>query len=123
MSLQAGRFKFVLNTVHIYYGTTSVADRQKRAKEIKALTALLSKRAKKEDVSYILLGDFNIPKAQPTDIVMQALEDSDFFIPDAIKEHPSDLGGTSHYDRIAFNIKLKDNMTVFCETDQKGRRF
>ena len=120
MALQAGWFKFVLNTVHIYYGTTLVADRKKRAKEILTLTKLLSKRADNEDVSYILLGDFNIPKSKPSDIVMQALDGSDFVVPDAIREHPSDLGGTNHYDQIAFRIKLNENMTVFSDEQKAG---
>jgi endonuclease/exonuclease/phosphatase family metal-dependent hydrolase len=123
MALQAGWFKFVLNTVHIYYGTTSVADREKRAKEIRALTKILDARADKEDVSYILLGDFNIPKTKPADMVMQALDGSHFFVPDAIKYHPSDLGGTNHYDQIAFRIKLKDQMTVFSAKEQKAGAF
>ncbi|MDR2804772.1 MAG: hypothetical protein LBB85_03895 [Dysgonamonadaceae bacterium] len=41
----------------------------------------------------------------------------------AIKEHPSDLGGTSHYDQIAFNLKLEDKMTVFSEKKQKAGTF
>jgi hypothetical protein len=79
------------------------------------------KRAKKEDTSYILLGDFNIPKV--VDDTMKALEKYGFTVPSAIKEHPTDLGGTNHYDPIAFNLKLDDKMTVFSEEKQKGGAF
>jgi endonuclease/exonuclease/phosphatase family metal-dependent hydrolase len=121
VSFQAGWFKFILTTVHIYYGSTSAIDMKKREKEIDAITSLLSKRAKKEDMSYVLLGDFNIPNVN--DNTMKALEKYGFTVPSAIKEHPSDLGGTKHYDQIAFNLKLDSSMTVFSEKEQKAGAF
>lgn len=121
VAFQAGWFKFVLTAVHIYYCSTSAADRKRREKEIDALTSVLSKRAKKEDTSYILLGDFNIPDVN--DDTMQALERYGFAVPQAIREHPSDLGNTSHYDQIAFHLKLDDKMTVFSEKEQRVGTF
>ena len=121
VAFQAGWFKFVLTTVHIFYGSTSAADKKKREKEIDALTSVLSKRAKKEDTSYILLGDFNIPNVG--DDTMKALEKYGFSVPPDIKQHPSDLGATKHYDQIAFNLKLDKNMTVFSEKEQKSGAF
>jgi endonuclease/exonuclease/phosphatase family metal-dependent hydrolase len=117
---QAGWFKFNLTTVHIYYGSSSVVDKR-RLEEINTIAAFLSKRAKNEDTSYILLGDFNINKVG--DATMQALEKNGFVIPDSIKCHPSDLGGTHHYDQIAFNLKLDASMTVFSEHEQKAGTF
>ena len=121
VAFQAGWFRFVLTTVHIFYGTTSAADKQKREKEIDTLTSLLSKRAKKEDMSYILLGDFNIPNVK--DETMKSLEKYGFSVPSAIKEHPTDLGATKHYDQIAFNLKLDEKMTLFSENEQKAGAF
>ncbi|GHT35286.1 hypothetical protein FACS189434_12870 [Bacteroidia bacterium] len=121
IAFQAGWFKFVLTTVHIYYGSTSSADKKKREKEIDTITSVLSKRAKKENMSYILLGDFNIPNVN--DDTMKALEKYGFTVPAAIKEHPTDLGATSHYDQIAFNLKLDSNMTVFSAKEQKAGAF
>jgi endonuclease/exonuclease/phosphatase family metal-dependent hydrolase len=121
IAFQAGWFRFILTTVHVYYGSTSSADKKKREKEIDSITSVLSKRAKKEDTSYILLGDFNIPNVN--DDMMKALEKYGFSVPSAIKEHPSDLGGTNHYDQIAFNLKLDKTMTVFSETEQKAGAF
>jgi endonuclease/exonuclease/phosphatase family metal-dependent hydrolase len=120
-SFQAGWFKFVLTSVHIYYGSASAADMKKRAKEIDMITSILSKRAKKEDTSYILLGDFNIPGIE--DNTMTALEQYGFTVPEAIKEHPSDLGRAKHYDQIAFNLKLDGKMTVFSESEQRAGAF
>ncbi|MCL2246407.1 MAG: endonuclease/exonuclease/phosphatase family protein [Lentimicrobiaceae bacterium] len=121
IAFQANWFKFVLTTVHIYYGSTSGADMTKRVNEINAITSFLAARARKEDTSYVLLGDFNIPKVK--DKTMEALESNDFFVPAAIKEHPSDLGTTKHYDQIAFNLKLDKNMTLFSEKEQKAGAF
>lgn len=120
VALQAGWFKFHLAMVHIYYGKSSGVD-PRRVAEIDSIARLLTKRSKKEDTSYILLGDFNIPKCG--DETMLALEKNGFFIPDCIKEHPSDLGNTKHYDQIAFNLKLDKTMTVFSEKEQKAGAF
>ncbi|MDR1370544.1 MAG: endonuclease/exonuclease/phosphatase family protein [Dysgonamonadaceae bacterium] len=119
-AFQAGWFKFHLTTVHVYYGTASTKDTRRRD-EIDAIAGFLTKRAKKEDTSYILLGDFNIVDCE--DDTMQALEKNGFVVPDAIKEHPSDLGGTKHYDQIAFNLKLDKTMTIFSEKEQKAGAF
>ncbi|MDF9828998.1 endonuclease/exonuclease/phosphatase family protein [Parabacteroides sp. PF5-6] len=120
VAFQAGWFKFHLATVHIYYGKSSGVD-PRRVAEIEAIAKFLTQRGKKEDTSYILLGDFNIPKCG--DQTMLALERNGFSIPDCIKEHPSDLGRTKHYDQIAFNLKLEKNMTVFSEKEQKAGAF
>lgn len=120
VAFQAGWFKFHLATVHIYYGSSSGVD-PRRLAEIESIAKFLSNRSKKEDSSYILLGDFNIPKSG--DELMQALENNGFSIPDCIKEHPSDLGETKHYDQIAFNLKLDETMTVFSEDEQKAGVF
>lgn len=121
VSFQAGWFKFMIATVHIIFGSTSAEGLKLRAEEIDTLTSILSKRAKKEGVSYLLLGDFNIPNCQ--DDTMAALQKYGFHVPEAIQQHPSDLGATKHYDQIAFNLKLKDGMTVFSEGRQRAGAF
>ena len=120
VAFRAGWFRFNPTTVHIYYGSSSGMDRQRLA-EIETVASFLSKRAKEENANYILLGDFNIVKSG--DETMQALERNGFSIPDAIRRHPSDLGGTKHYDQIAFNLKPEDRMTVFSEKEQKAGAF
>jgi len=121
ISFQAGWFKFVITTVHIYYGKNTTTEKAKREAEINMITSVLSKKANREKMSYILLGDFNIPDVD--DSMMKALENNNFTVPKEIKEHPSDLGGTNHYDQIAFNLKLDKTMTVFDEKDQKAGTF
>ena len=120
VAFQARWFKFKLATVHIYYGKSSGID-PRRLEEIDAVAAYLSKRSKKEDESYIILGDFNIVNTD--DSTMKALENNGFFIPDAIKQHPTDLWQTKHYDQIAFHFKIDPEMTVFAEGSQKSGAF
>ena len=120
VAFQAGWFKFNLSTGHIYYGTTSKIN-QRRLKEIDTIAKFLTKRAKKEKLNYVLLGDFNIPDVDCD--YMKALENNGFYIPDAIKEHPTDLGNTNHYDQIAFNLQLSDSMVIFKEKQQKAGAF
>jgi len=118
VSFQAGWFKFNLTTVHIHYGTASKEeDLTRRRKEIEKLGKFLSNRAKKEDFNYVILGDFNIPEVG--DQFMTALEDSGFHIPKAIKDRPTDLGQINHYDQIAFNLHLNDEMQIFKESNDK----
>jgi endonuclease/exonuclease/phosphatase family metal-dependent hydrolase len=121
VSFQAGWFKFNLATVHIYYGKKT-EDRKRREAEIKAIGGFLSGRAEKEQASYIILGDFNIPSVG--DRYMKALEDSGFRIPQAIKKHPTNFGAeVKHYDQIAFNLKLEENIEVFDEVKVRSGAF
>lgn len=111
VAFQAGWFKFYLTTVHIFYGTGSEEEYERREKEISAIGTFLSRRAKKEDTSYIILGDFNIPDVG--DRYMNALENSGFFIPQDIKEHPTNFGKeVRHYDQIAFNLHLEEGVEI-----------
>jgi len=119
-AFQANWFRFMLTTAHIYYGT-SAKDNPRRVEEIGAVADFLNKRAAKDDENYILLGDFNI--FNEGDATMRALLDRGFYIPDAIKEHPSDLGKTKHYDQIAFKLKIEPHMTVFSEGNQRAGAF
>ena len=122
VSFRARWFRFKLATVHIYYGSTAKdPGKKRRIDEIGKIAKFLTKRADKENESYILLGDFNIEGVD--DGTMQALEKGGFYIPDKIKEHPSDLGQKKHYDQIAFNLKLEEHMQVFSEGEQKSGAF
>ena len=55
---------------------------------------------------------------------MKALEDSGFRIPQAIKKHPTNFGAeVKHYDQIAFNLKLEENIEVFDEVKVRSGAF
>ena len=100
VSFQSGWFRFNLCTVHLYYGSDSSVGMKRRIAEIKTITKALAKKAKKEDISHIVLGDFNI--IGPKDETMEALLTNGFTIPDSIWDTASTPFSSKHYDQIAF---------------------
>jgi len=116
VSFQSGWFKFNLCTVHLYYGAKTSTKLKRRIKEIKTITKFLARRAKKDDVNYIVLGDFNI--IGPKDETMDALLTNGFFIPDSIWDVSAAPFSCNHYDQIAFKseegkVKFGDNGGIF----------
>ncbi|MCF0185248.1 MAG: endonuclease/exonuclease/phosphatase family protein [Bacteroidaceae bacterium] len=128
-SFRAGWFDFKLCTVHIYYGDESKEKNEegvvaRRINEINAIASNLLARQKKEDISYILLGDFNIPDTKGK--YFNALVNDPkkgFFIPNEIQKHPTDLGQVSHYDQIAFKLKLEQSMVLYKDGEQRAGAF
>jgi endonuclease/exonuclease/phosphatase family metal-dependent hydrolase len=106
VAFQAGWFKFKLCTVHIIFGGDTEKEIDHRTEEISSIAENIKKRSKKYKENFILLGDFNI--IDKTHRTMKALEKHDFYIPDAIKDKPSNMFRTKHYDQIAFNTKGKN---------------
>lgn len=101
VAFQSGWFKFMLCTVHIYYGAESGEELEQRKKEIRSVAQFLGKRAKADTKnSYILLGDFNI--VSPEHETMQALLGQGFVIPQGLKDRWSNMKGDRAYDQIAF---------------------
>ena len=135
VSFRAGWFDFKLCTVHIYYGSETVDGIvQRRLKEIQGISDFLLKRQETDDVSYILLGDFNIPDVdgayfnalvENKYITKGGKEKSKekFFIPKEIRKHPTDLGHVSHYDQIAFSLKLDRSMVLYDDDEQQAGAF
>lgn len=104
-SFQAGWFKFVLCTVHIYFGASSGKKLERRIKEIRRLAKFFTRRQKKEKQDYILLGDFNI--VDDTHETMKALSKEGFEIAENLTKEKSNLKGDKHYDQIAMKVKNK----------------
>jgi endonuclease/exonuclease/phosphatase family metal-dependent hydrolase len=102
VGFQAGWFKFMLCTVHIYYGTDAAID-PNRLEEIKTIAKVMKDRAT-DNYTYapnlILLGDFNI--FSPEDVTLQAITSVGFWIPESIQKLPSNVAQNKHYDQIAF---------------------
>ena len=120
VAFQANWFRFILTTVHILFGENKRED-DRRIAEIATVAKFIKDRANKENENYILLGDFNIFKT--SDATMKALEKEGFYIPMEIRNHPSDLGQTKHYDQIAFKLQMDPDMTVFSENEQRAGTF
>lgn len=61
-SFQAGWFKFMISTVHIYFGKDTGEKYERRVKEITKVAHFLADRARTDERNHILVGDFNIKK-------------------------------------------------------------
>lgn len=130
VAFRSGWFQFSLCTVHIYYGSDTGAELDRRIGEIAALVDFFAKRQNKEvrDAkeeaaqrqkgmetpasrmpppvveNYILLGDFNV--VSPEHKTMQALESKGFKVPDQIDAKHIPVEVRNHfYDQIAVRVK------------------
>lgn len=116
VEFQSGWFKFILCTVHIYYGSDEVGLERRKA-EIRALTSFLARRASSETDSdaesfFFVLGDFNIVgKSHAT---WGALHTSGFEVPEALKEIPegSNVKRDMAYDQIAYWTDPNDTRSL-----------
>jgi len=111
-SFQAGWFKFVFSTVHIYFGSPSGKKFDHRVKEIDKVAKFLAKRAKDDDANHILVGDFNIVK--PGSKGFNALTKHGFEIYQ--NKEGSNKDKTKFYDQISF--KTRENELQIVESDK-----
>jgi endonuclease/exonuclease/phosphatase family metal-dependent hydrolase len=109
VSFQSGWFRFMICTVHLYYGSSTGEKLQRRVDEIDAIAGFLAKRAEDESANYIVLGDFNI--VSPEHKTMDALTRHGFVVPDELAQAPSNMLLNKHYDQIGF--KARDGQVKF----------
>lgn len=100
-SFQAGWFKFLFSTVHIYFGASSGKKYDRRVKEIKAVSKFLADRAKDDSRNHVLVGDFNIVK--PGSRGYNALESKGFEV--FQNKEGSNKDQTKYYDQISFLVR------------------
>jgi len=111
-SFQAGWFKFLFSTVHIYFGSSSGEKFEHRVKEIDKVAKFLAKRAKDDDANHILVGDFNIVKHESKGY--NALTKHGFEIYQNKKGSNKD--NTKFYDQISF--KTRENELQIVKSDK-----
>ena len=106
VSFQAGWLKFILCTVHIYYGKGKKGLGRRNA-EIRKLTKFLAERAASEkdsdaDNFFFALGDFNIVGKHHA--TWDSLHSNDFCVPEELKRIPegSNVKQDKAYDQIAY---------------------
>ena len=97
-SFQAGWFKFMMSTVHIYFGSNSGQKYEQRVAEIAKVAKFLSDRAEDDPRNHILVGDFNIKKGDSKGA--NALRDNGFEI--FLNRDGSNKNQTKFYDQISF---------------------
>ncbi len=113
-SFRANRCNFILVTAHIYYGSGSAV--KYRLDEIKNIAKFLEKRSTDTDSldsDYIACGDFNIERVRakirkkkkfdPLDELFEALQSKGLIVEHDIKDSPSNLSKTRHFDQIAYH--------------------
>ena len=118
---RSGSFFFVLVNVHLYFGSDSAISMNRRSLETYAV-ARWSDLRRQSPYSYsrdiIVLGDFNLPKAEPGDPIYDALTKRGLHLP----KHSTQIGSTietdNHYDQVAFfpgetAQEFTDNSGVF----------
>ncbi len=101
VEFKAGWLRFLLCTVHMYYGDDK-PNEPRRVQEIRDVAEFIAKRAASQypdSPNTILLGDFNI--FATTDATMEGIVDAGFTIPDQVLGLSTDLAGKYHYDQIA----------------------
>jgi len=108
VSFAAGNFQFTLMTVHLYYGDDSdPKSLGRRCLEVYAVARWADLR-KKSKYTYngitdvFALGDFNLPKRKPDDIIYQALVKRGLQLPDHTSLVYSNISNDQQYDQIAF---------------------
>jgi len=111
VGFEAGWFRFMLSTVHILYGQ-NIAEHPQRVAEIEALAKLLKERTEDPTAwsrNLILLGDFNIFDADPSNAAFSAITQNGFQIPDTLQNIPASNVGKKprFYDQIA--LKVREN--------------
>lgn len=114
-SFQAGWFSFDICTVHIYYGDESGDKLAQRIEEIDRVANFLAKRADiglRKRRALIILGDFNI--VSPEHKTMKALIKHGFKVPKNLRDKPTNIKGTNHFDQIAF--KTDKDVLEYIET-------
>jgi endonuclease/exonuclease/phosphatase family metal-dependent hydrolase len=105
-AFQSGSFRFVLASVHLFFGSDAPKDMGRRSLEAYAVARWADLRRKDKHAyasDIIALGDFNLPAVQAGDPIYRALTRRGLVLP----EHSTEVGGSSlgghhHYDQVAF---------------------
>jgi endonuclease/exonuclease/phosphatase family metal-dependent hydrolase len=104
-SFAAGAFRFSLLNVHLYYGSPDPADVDRRTLETFAV-AWWADAKHRDSRSYVPeivpLGDFNLPKQEPGDVIYDALVARGLHVPPHTSQIGSAIASDSYYDQIAF---------------------
>ncbi len=109
---ESGYLRFMLSTVHIYYGKSVSVD-PVRLEEIEVLSKFLAKHVEDEHAwarSLVLLGDFNI--FSTADATFKAIVEAGFYIPPQFHAVTSNAAGGKHFDQMAFISKAYDDDVV-----------
>ena len=117
-SFSAGRFDFVIASVHIYYGKTK-KEKLQRKEEIEVLVDYISRRSKTDknkvfDRDFFVLGDFNVEEAG--DQFFNALKSKKFQMPKKMDTLKTNFAQDATFDKIAWvkrrSFKFNENFNT-----------
>ncbi|HKV98795.1 MAG TPA: endonuclease/exonuclease/phosphatase family protein [Vicinamibacterales bacterium] len=104
-TFKIGQTNFMFVNVHLYFGSTSADDIQRRSLETFAVARWADQRRKSAfsfTKEIVALGDFNMPKAEPGDAVFEALTARGLELPDHSSIIGSSIASDAQYDQVAF---------------------
>lgn len=105
VAFRSGGFRFTLVNAHLFFGSESTKHENRRALETYALgrwADLTGRSADAYTSDVIVLGDLNMPKAEPDDKIFKALTKRGLHVPEHSTKIGSTLANDKHYDQIAF---------------------
>lgn len=104
-AFQAGKTSLMMVNVHLFFGSESARDMNRRALETFAV-AKWARARQKSKFSFarnvFAMGDFNMPKKKAGDPVFDALTKLGLELPAHSSEIGSNLSSDRHYDQIAY---------------------
>lgn len=105
VSFAAKNFDFVVANVHLFFGDDNDADRERRALEAYAVSRWADLRrnsANRYSDNFLVLGDFNMPKYEPGDLIYDALRKRGLQKPEHSTRVMSNITNDKEYDQILF---------------------
>jgi endonuclease/exonuclease/phosphatase family metal-dependent hydrolase len=104
-AFSSGALAFVLVNVHLFFGSDAKADKERRALEAYATARWADLRRNDPDIyaaDIIALGDFNLPKVEPGDLIYSALRRRGLERPSHSTRVASSISTDSEYDQVMF---------------------
>jgi len=104
-AFSSGSLSFVLVNVHLYFGSSARADVERRALEAYATARwadLRRNKAESDASDIIALGDFNLPKVEPGDLIYSALRRRGLERPPHSTRIASSIATDAEYDQVMF---------------------
>lgn len=106
VAFRAGELSFSAVSVHLYFGSHTYYDEDRRALEAYALARWADQRQKAPGAyaqNVLVLGDFNLPKIDVSSNVFKVLKKKGLVLPQHSTSMGSNLAGDKHYDQVAFH--------------------
>lgn len=119
VAFRAGALEFTAVSVHLFFGSHTYYDEDRRALEAYALARWAEKRhttAGSYSQNILVMGDFNLPIRDNSSTVYKALLAKGLILPQHSTSMGSNLGGDKHYDQVGFHAGGMQN----AYTDQSG---